>query len=84
MGRQYVGSASGTDGIWGRWRSYAITGHGGNDLLKKLVREDADYPEKFLFSVLQILPKSMARERVIEYESLYKEKLGSRATGLNS
>src|SRR3954471_24375369 len=31
---QYVGSATGEDGFWGRWRQYYETGHGGNVRLK--------------------------------------------------
>jgi hypothetical protein len=83
-GKQYVGSAYGPNGIWGRWRNYANSGHGGNVQLRKLIRKDSSYPQQFRFSVLEILPKTMARERVLQRESLYKQKLGSRATGLNS
>ena len=32
-GKQYIGSAYGAEGIWGRWLAYARTGHGGNALL---------------------------------------------------
>lgn len=32
-GEQYVGSAYGEDGFWGRWLAYAANGHGGNRLL---------------------------------------------------
>lgn len=82
-GDLYVGSASGADGFWGRWREYAMTGHGGNALLKALTQRDLAYPERFRFSILQILSKTMAREEIIERESVYKNKLGSRAKGLN-
>jgi len=83
-GEQYVGSAHGTEGIWGRWAAYARTGHGGNDLLKRLVKRDRDYPEAFVFSVHQVLPRSLSRPEVIAWERHYKLKLGTRATGLNS
>lgn len=83
-GEQYVGSATGAEGIWGRWRDYARTGHGGNKLLRTLVDLDKRYPQGLRFSLLQILPKSMSREDVIERETSYKAKLGSRAHGLNS
>ncbi|HEU4365126.1 MAG TPA: GIY-YIG nuclease family protein [Candidatus Krumholzibacteria bacterium] len=82
-GDLYVGSASGESGVWGRWREYAKTGHGGNALLKGVIRGDREYPERFRFSILQILPKTMARDEIIKREALYKDKLGSRATGLN-
>lgn len=80
----YVGSAYGTDGIWGRWSDYARDGHGGNTLLKDLVASDPDYPRAFSYSILQILPKTLAKDDVIEREGCYKRKLGTRATGLNS
>lgn len=83
-GRQYVGSAYGTMGIWGRWHHYAKSGHGGNVKLRKLMKKDAEYPSGFRFSVLQILPRTMGKNKVLEREMLYKEKLGTRATGLNS
>jgi hypothetical protein len=82
-GNLYVGSASGTEGIWGRWRNYANSGDGGNVKLREVIRNDSSYPEQFRFSVLQVLPKTMARDEVVRREALYKDKLGSRATGLN-
>lgn len=82
-GHQYVGSAYGLGGIWGRWRQYATTGHGGNGKLRALLDSDNSYPSAFRFSVLQVLPKTATAPEVIRWESLYKAKLGSRATGLN-
>jgi hypothetical protein len=83
-GNLYVGSAYGESGIWGRWRKYTTSGDGGNVQLRKLIRKDRSYPEQFRFSVLQILPKTMARDQVLQRETKYKEKLGTRAVGLNS
>jgi len=83
-GELYIGSAYGVEGIWGRWRSYAATGHGGNVKLRKLIKNGSRrYPAQFRFSVLQVLPKTMRRDDVLHRERLYKEKLGTRATGLN-
>lgn len=82
-GQQYVGSATGADGIWGRWAEYAANGHGGNALLKDLVENDTAYPACFSFSLLQVLPKTLTRSEALAWERRYKEKLGSRATGLN-
>jgi hypothetical protein len=65
-------------------QKYAIAGDGGNVRLRELIRSDSDYPEQFRFSVLQILPKAMALDEVLQRETLYKLKLGTRATGLNS
>jgi hypothetical protein len=82
-GKLYVGSATGAEGIWGRWREYARTGHGNNDLLRSLLTSDSAYPKAFRFSVLQIVPKSMTREDVVEREAGFKAKLGCLAHGLN-
>jgi len=51
--------------------------------LRDLIAQDPAYPNQCRFSVLQILPKTMARAEVIHREALYKRKLGTRATGLN-
>ena len=82
-GQLYVGSATGAEGLWERWRDYAKTGHGNNDLLKGLLAADVAYPKAFRFSILQIVPKSMTRENVIEHEARFKAKLGCLAHGLN-
>jgi GIY-YIG catalytic domain-containing protein len=82
-GEQYVGSAQGANGIWGRWQQYAKSGDGGNVLLRKLIQSDSDYPERFRFSMLQVLPKNMTTAEVLDREALYKNKLGTRAKGLN-
>ena len=83
-GKQYVGSASGTKGIWGRWAEYARNGHGGNQLLKALIAKDSAYPAAFSYSILQVLPNTFVRKEVLKCEQCYKRKLGSRATGLNT
>ena len=82
-GRQYVGSASGEAGIWGRWSAYSRNGHGGNKRLRDLIASDPRYPGAFVYSLLQILPGSLTRDEVLGSEGRWKHRLGSRATGLN-
>jgi hypothetical protein len=82
-GDLYVGSAYGAGGVWGRWAQYAQSGHGGNKRLVELLARDGDYPARFRFSLLQILPKTFTKDEVIAREGVFKEKLGTRATGLN-
>jgi hypothetical protein len=82
-GDQYVGSASGAQGILGRWVGYAKTKHGGNKRLKRLLDEHPDRHVYFSFSILRTLPRSMTAREVVEVENIYKRKLGSRAFGLN-
>lgn len=84
-GLQYVGSAYGKDGLFGRWSEYVKTHHGGNKKIKALLKEDPQRYHAFQFSILQILPKSLASDAdtVIQIESLWKDKLLTREFGLN-
>ena len=77
-GEQYVGSASGENGFLGRWTNYLANGHGGNKLLIKHGHRD------YSVSILEIVPRNMAENDVIERESHWKRKLGSRVHGLNA
>jgi len=83
-GQQYVGSAYGKEGIWGRWSNYVQTKHGGNRILIDLISSDSLRYKKFQFSILSVLPNSALREQVIQLEQITKQKLGSKAFGLNS
>lgn len=83
-GRQYVGSASGKEGLLGRWKDYALNGHGNNTLLKELIENDKEHIHHFRYTILQTYPNSLTRNEIIREERKYKEKLGSRAYGLNS
>ena len=82
-GKQYIGSAYGKNGIWGRWENYIKTGSGGNDLLEELLESNDMYKYNFQFTILQTLPSNLTPEEIINYEKLYKDKLGSRSFGLN-
>ena len=82
-GKQYVGSAYGKDGLFGRWSCYVSTHHGGNKGMKEVI---CDYPDRyhaFQFSILQILPKTVTDEEVIHIEGLWKSKLLSIKFGMN-
>jgi hypothetical protein len=76
-GKIYIGAAYGAEGIWGRWRDYAQTGHGGNKLLRDLA------PESFQWSIVRTLSSSMAPMEVVRIERVEMQKHGSRAIGLN-
>lgn len=83
-GRQYVGSASGSEGILGRWKTYAKTAHGNNKLLRELVRADPVAAHHFQFSILRVLVPTTPRDDILAAEAIFKRKLGSRAHGLNT
>ena len=74
---QYVGSAQGGEGFWGRWQNYIQTGHGGNDGLKS--RDPSDYQ----VSILEVAGSAVALEAILEMERRWKLKLQSREMGLN-
>ena len=82
-GGLYVGSAYGKNGIWGRWQNYVDNGHGGNKLLKQICDKKPNSHHEFRFSILRTLDKSLTQKEVINYENFYKDKLGTRAFGLN-
>ena len=74
----YVGSASGTDNILGRWRNYAQSDHGGNTMLRQR------NPESFVFTIFQLVAPTMEPEDVCAIETTWKERLHTRAPyGLN-
>jgi hypothetical protein len=73
---QYVGSASGEQGFWGRWSEYVRTGHGGNVALKA-------NPSDYQVSILEVAGSNASRDDIIHLEELWKVKLRSREMGLN-
>ncbi len=82
-GAQYIGSASGKNGIWQRWSDYAKTKTGGNKKLKLLLKKDPNCYKNFKFSILQTLPSNMLSNDVVKHEKFYKNKLGTKVVGLN-
>lgn len=82
-GRQYVGSAYGKGGIWGRWKKYSKNPSGGNKSIKAILEKYPDRYNFFQFSILRVLEPGSTKDQVIVQEYLIKEKLGSRAFGLN-
>lgn len=77
-GKSYVGSASGSENLLGRWRNYADGGDGGNKLLL-----DRD-PTKFRFSILQIVAHDLSSAEVVAIENTWKKRLQTQSpSGLN-
>jgi hypothetical protein len=74
---QYVGSATGADGFFGRWLEYARSGHGGNVALKS--RDPSDYR----VSILETAGSAASVEDILAREARWKAKLQSREMGLN-
>ncbi len=83
-GSLYVGSACGDQGIWSRWSTYAMTGHGHNVGLRELIGEDVglDYCRAhFRIALLEEHPARTPDQVILERESFYKQILMSRGPG---
>lgn len=97
IGKLYIGSAYGENGIYGRWKTYLKEGFDKNELqngdvnypnkqLKELVKtEGLKYiQENFQYSILEIFPKNESiREKVLQRESYWKDVFRSREYGYN-
>jgi len=77
-GEQYVGSATGSDGFFGRWIGYQ-DGHGGNIGMRELAADAAEYD----VAILEVAASNAATDEIYGRESLWKTKLGTRVVGLN-
>ena len=83
-GYQYIGTTYGKNGLWQRWESYVKSGGtGGNKRLIKLKEEDPGFVQNLQFSILEVMTRTADKSYCIHKESLWKEKLGTRAFGLN-
>jgi hypothetical protein len=77
-GKAYIGSAGGAENILGRWKNYAVSGHGNNRLLRDRS------PETFQFSILERVSPDMKLPDLVALESSWKVRLGTRRPyGLN-
>ena len=79
-GKRYVGSAYGETGVWSRWSCYMATGHGYNDELTKLIKQEGlEYARQhFRFALLEYRSMRVDDKAVIERESYWKEVLLTR------
>lgn len=83
-GKQYVGSAYGKDGLYGRWSSYVYTEGTGNNLMPEDLKEkDEKHFKNYYFHILKVLPQSMSIDDVIQLENKYKTMYLTRIYGLN-
>lgn len=74
---QYIGSADGESGFWGRWMEYFRTGHGGNAALKS--RDPSDYQ----VAILEVAGSAADHHQILAMEGRWQRKLRSREMGLN-
>lgn len=95
-GKLYIGSATGENGIYGRWKTYLEKGY------DKSEEEDKKYPNKqlrdlvekkgigyiknnFIYTIVEIFPKNeMGKTKALQREIYWKEALKTRENGYNS
>jgi hypothetical protein len=77
QGTQYVGSAKGQDSLLGRWMSYVDGGHGGDVGIRGAGRRT------YQVSVLEVVGATTPDDTIESIESAWKDKLLTRAFGLN-
>jgi len=83
-GRQYVGKASGKEGIWQRWSNYVVSGHGGNKEIRQVLDNFGyDHRYQLHFSLLEVIAKNSPDDFVYERESYWQQILMTRDFGLN-
>ncbi|MBT3392488.1 MAG: GIY-YIG nuclease family protein [Elusimicrobiaceae bacterium] len=85
-GKKYVGSAYKNDGnLWDRWRCYIETGHGWNEGLKELIKQqNQNYAkENFKFTLLEYRSIKTDNKIIIDRENYWKKALLSRDFGYN-
>jgi hypothetical protein len=83
-GKLYVGSASGNDGVWQRWCSYAKLGHGGNKELRELLkRKGEEHAHCFQFTMLEVCDINSSDDFIVNREGHWKSVLKTREFGLN-
>lgn len=83
-GQLYVGSACGSGGLWQRWVSYAMNGHGGNIEIRKLLETEPHREKDFRYSILEIADTHASTDDILRREQHWKNVLLSRQHGLNA
>lgn len=83
-GKQYIGSTYSSEGIWGRWQTYFLSGgHGNNKALEELIEKDPTYARHFHWCILETLDINISEDEAIKRENLYKSKFMTREFGYN-
>ena len=84
-GKMYVGSAYGDAGIWSRWACYIETGHGYNDELSMIIKENgiAYARNNFQLSILEFRSMRTDDQVVIDREQYWKRVLQTNKFGYN-
>lgn len=84
-GRIYIGSTYGYDGVWQRWGHYVNTnGHGGDVVLKALIKRNPDYGDNFVFTLVEsFFNRDGNAPYILNREQYWKKVFATRSFGNN-
>ena len=80
-GKLYVGSATGNNKLWRRWKSYIRTGHGGNKAFLRLSKKHIR--ENFQYTILDTYTASTDDNEIRQREQWWKDVLKTKEFGYN-
>lgn len=84
-GQLYVGSATGSGGLWSRWKTYVENdGLVGNVKLNQHLTDHPGAWSDFAFSILTTFSTGTSRKQGVKMENEFKLRLGTRAHGLTA
>lgn len=81
----YIGSATGVEGVAGRWGNYLNSKHGGNKKLIDLFNEKGSkyFEENFTYTLIEYFGLSYDPAKIIEREQYWKHCLNTIKNGYN-
>lgn len=85
-GKIYIGSATGENGIWQRWNSYANELTGGNKAFIELINDNGEeyIKNNFVYSILEIFDKKTKDSYIIQREEFWKRVFQTVKFGMNN
>lgn len=85
-GKIYIGSATGKDGIWGRWCSYAKGLTGGNDDFEKILKEKGKkyIKDNFTYAILEIFDIKSKDDYILKREYFWMNVFQTKKFGMNN
>ena len=85
-GKIYIGSATGENGIWQRWNSYANELTGGNKAFIELIKDNGEeyIKNNFVYSILEIFDKKTKDSYIIQREEFWKRVFQTVKFGMNN
>jgi len=83
QGKQYIGSATGDEGIWGRWKDYVNDPAGGNRGIAQHLDQHPGAERDFKFSIIETFGDHIAQETILQREHFFMRTHGTNEFGLN-